>query len=143
MTFLSAAEKRGGALISPSKCGLFQNRTNSRNLMELGYSGYKYTWRGPISHGGLRIYERLDRGLSNDQWRIQFLNAQVKVLTQLDFSDHHPLLVALTENNTRQFPYHFKLENYHAVVQAGWKDYLSLNTNLEELKKPDDSVEQE
>lgn len=65
---LVGSEKRGWAPPLARKCGLFQDRTNGCNLMDLCSSSYKYTWRDPISQGGLRVYERLERVLSNDQW---------------------------------------------------------------------------
>ncbi|KAI5405563.1 hypothetical protein KIW84_052374 [Lathyrus oleraceus] len=123
--------------IEEKKCG----KINCCNPMDLGLIGYKYNWRGPISHGGLRIYERLDRMLSNDQWRLQFPDAQVKVLTRLDFSDHLPLLVSLTDNTSRNFPNYFKFESawvleetYNYMVNSSWKANSSLTNNLEELK---------
>jgi hypothetical protein len=45
------------------KCNKFQERINACNLLDLGAMGHKFTWRGPIYHGGQRIYERLDRAL--------------------------------------------------------------------------------
>lgn len=56
------------------------------NLMDLGSNGYKYTWRGQISHGDMRTYERLNRTIYNANWRTQFSDAQVNVLAQVDFS---------------------------------------------------------
>lgn len=80
-------------------------------------------------------------GSSNDQWRLQFPNAHVKVLTCLDFSDNHPLLVSLTINTTRSFPYYFKFEsawileeNCHDMVSFVWKANTNLANNLEVLK---------
>lgn len=106
--------------------------------MDLGSTGYKYTWRDPISHGGFRIYERIDRVLSNDQWRLQFPNAQVKVLIRLDFSNHHHVLVSLSNNTTRNITNYFKFkcarvlgETYHDMVNSSWDANSSLNNNLE------------
>lgn len=35
----------------------------------------KYTWRGPLFHKGQRIYEKLDRVLSNKEWNMEFPDA--------------------------------------------------------------------
>ncbi|CAI8603759.1 unnamed protein product [Vicia faba] len=100
---LSASDKRGGAKDSEKKRDVFRERIESCNLMDLGSSAHRYTWRGPIYQGGVGIYERLDRAMSNDIWRLQFPNASVKVLTRMEFSDHHPILISLKdENNTRE-----------------------------------------
>ncbi|KAI5391074.1 hypothetical protein KIW84_076078 [Lathyrus oleraceus] len=78
--------------------------------MDLGSSEYKYTRRGPINHGGCRVYERLDRVLGNDQWRLQFPEAQVK------------------------FESAWVLENsYQAMLQEAWDTNVSFNLNFEEL----------
>ena len=62
--------------------------------MDLGSTGNKYTWRDSMSHG-LIIYERVDRMSSNDLWRLQFPYARVKLLTRLDFFDHHHVYVSV------------------------------------------------
>lgn len=54
--------------------------------MDLGFTDHKFTLRGPIYHAGERIYERLDKALCNDHWRIQFSESLVKVLIRLEFS---------------------------------------------------------
>lgn len=53
----------------------------------------KFTWRGPIYHGGQRIYEKLDRVLCNEEWHMDFSESHEKVLTRVAFSDHHPILI--------------------------------------------------
>lgn len=55
---LTQYEKRGKTSTSYRKCALFQDIINNCNLMDLGSNGYKYNYRGPISHGGLEMYER-------------------------------------------------------------------------------------
>jgi hypothetical protein len=86
-------ENKGGAAVSMRKCNKFQERINACYLLDLGAMGHKFTWRGPIYHGGQRIYERLDRALGNERWRLSFPDGCVRVLARLDFSDHHPLLI--------------------------------------------------
>jgi hypothetical protein len=95
----SANEKKGGAAVSVRKCNIFKKRIEDCKLMDLGSVGSKYTWRGPIFNGGQRIYERLDRALSNENWRIMFPDGYVKVLPRLDFSDHHPILISLVDGS--------------------------------------------
>jgi exonuclease III len=89
------SEKKGGAAIIHRKCALFAERINRCRLIDLGSIGSRYTWRGPLYNGVDRIYERLDRALCNDAWRISFPNVIVKVLPRVDFSDHHPILIQL------------------------------------------------
>ncbi|GAU31324.1 hypothetical protein TSUD_315340 [Trifolium subterraneum] len=63
-----AADKRGGAQVSSRRCKNFKDRINACHLLDLGFIDPKYTWRGPIYQNGQRIYEKLDRALSNDVW---------------------------------------------------------------------------
>lgn len=94
---LQASEKRGGLPASARKCALFQNRIDSCRLMDLDAIGHKFTWRGPMQQGGIRIYERLGGALRNDEWRVLFPDAQVRVLPRMEFSDHHPIIISLKE----------------------------------------------
>lgn len=107
---LSVSEKRGGVKASTKRCDFFRERVESYKLMDLESSRHRYTWRGPIYQGGVQIYERLDRALCNNIWRIEFLNAYIKVLTRMKFSDHHPILISLKEKDTceRSRRFHFK-----------------------------------
>jgi hypothetical protein len=106
-----AAEKKNGAPVSIRRCNIFRERINSCNLMDLGTIGAKFAWRGPIYHGGQIIYERIDRGMSNDKWRIQFLDRVVKVLTRIDFSDHHPPLIEPISMKHNVAPRQFRFES--------------------------------
>jgi hypothetical protein len=69
---LGANEKKGGAPICLRKCLKFKERIDACQLMDLGAIGSKFTWRGPTYHGGQRIFERLDRALSNDSRWLEF-----------------------------------------------------------------------
>ncbi|MCH80961.1 hypothetical protein A2U01_0001739, partial [Trifolium medium] len=89
----SMEEKKGGVSASIRRCNKFRERISACNLLDLGAMGPKFTWRGPIYHGGQRIYERLDRALCNEKWRLSFPDGYVKVLTRVSFSDHHPILI--------------------------------------------------
>jgi hypothetical protein len=66
------SEKKGGVRALIRKCNTFVERINACKLIDLGFEGTKFTWRGPIFRGGGRIFERLDRALSNDTWRLEF-----------------------------------------------------------------------
>lgn len=58
-------EKKGGAQASARRCQMFRENMDECNLVDIGASGPKFTWRGPIFHGGRGIYERLDRACGN------------------------------------------------------------------------------
>jgi hypothetical protein len=73
----SQDEKKGGAPVSIRRCNNFLDNINECNLIDLGAVGAKFTWRGPLVDGHDRIFERLDRAMSNDDWRIMFPEAIV------------------------------------------------------------------
>ncbi|MCI20117.1 hypothetical protein A2U01_0041278 [Trifolium medium] len=49
-------------------------------LIDIGAMGTKFTWRGPLLNGHSRIFERLDRALSNDEW---FFHVLIFLITTL------------------------------------------------------------
>ncbi|PNX94494.1 ribonuclease H, partial [Trifolium pratense] len=121
------SEKKGGVPATQRRCDKFMDRINDCSLLDCGAIGPKYTWCGPIFHGGDRIFERLDRALSNDNWRIGFPNAIVKVLPRVNFSDHHPLLIDLFGSGNFQCLRNFKFESawlleesYVAMLESCW-----------------------
>lgn len=61
--------------------------------MDLGSFGPKFTWGGLIYHGLQRIYEKSDKAFSIVAWRDMFPDSQVKVLANVEFSNHHPILI--------------------------------------------------
>ncbi|MCH96001.1 hypothetical protein A2U01_0016984, partial [Trifolium medium] len=108
---LGAHEKKGGAEVSIRKCTNFRDRIDACNVFDLGAVGPKFTWRGPLYRGGQRIYERLDRALGNDMWRLEFPDGYVRVLPRLDFSDHHPILISPVDSSHPVAPKLFRFES--------------------------------
>lgn len=60
-------------------------------LVDLGYWGPAYTWTNN-QKGRANIAERLDRGLVNIQWALQYPNSAVFHLPRFS-SDHMPILM--------------------------------------------------
>ncbi|KAI5418380.1 uncharacterized protein LOC127136722 [Lathyrus oleraceus] len=108
--FLHLNEKRDGLPTSLRRCTLFQNCTNRCNLLDMGSFGFPLTWRGPVSYRGMRIYEKLDCVICNNRWRNMYLEAHVKVLHCLEFSDHHTVLLTLMDKDLTKVPKAFKIE---------------------------------
>ncbi|PNY15946.1 ribonuclease H, partial [Trifolium pratense] len=131
------SEKKGGIPANQGRCDRFMDRMNACHLMDCGSIGSRFTWRGPIFRGGERIFERLDRALVNDNWRLAFPHAVVKVLARIDFSDHHPLLIyPFGIDNPRRLK-HFKFESawlledsFMDMLRASWKDYDNICNQL-------------
>ncbi|VVA30150.1 Hypothetical predicted protein, partial [Prunus dulcis] len=67
VALLTADEKFGGVLECKSKG--FRNWVAGNEMIDLGYSGPKFTWNNK------RVYARLDRAICNMQWRRLFPEA--------------------------------------------------------------------
>ncbi|KAI9111091.1 hypothetical protein K1719_017966 [Acacia pycnantha] len=65
-------ERTGGIGGSALQCSLFSDRLQACNLMDIGAVGSKFTWRGPKLSNGRRLYERLDRVVSNQEFLSAF-----------------------------------------------------------------------
>ncbi|XP_072087854.1 uncharacterized protein [Arachis hypogaea] len=77
--------------ISEKKCGSVPDRTSMRrinewkencSLIDMGFYGSRFTWRGPMWQDGGRILKRLDRALCNQHWRVLFNDAVVETLSR-------------------------------------------------------------
>lgn len=70
-----ADEKLGGT--RSFHCSRFANWISSCNLIDLGFSGPRFTWSNlRLGH----VKERLDRALSNADWRLLFPEAIVPLV---------------------------------------------------------------
>jgi hypothetical protein len=143
---MSLSEKKGGAPVSLRKCTKFKERVDACHLLDIGYVGPKFTWRGPIYHGGQRIFERLDRALGNELWRLEFPDGYVKVLPRLEFSDHHPLLVCPVDGSHLTAPKQFRFEsawlmesNYNNLLKGVSPGQFPVWRNLQNVR---DSIDQ-
>lgn len=85
---LSSNERQGGIASHHKGNRSFINFVNRCHLLDLGFSGPKFTWRRGT------LLARLDRALSNARWCSVFPNACVYHLPKLG-SDHRPILVNL------------------------------------------------
>lgn len=94
-----------------------------------------------LTHGGMTLYEKLDRIFSNASWRILYPEAHVKVLHMFEFSDHHHVLLTLVDKDFCKIPKSFKFEcawlvedNIDHMLNAAWNKNQSLLSNLDCLK---------
>lgn len=78
-----ASEKSGGARPNMTSMKKFNNCLFDCGLSDVGFKGPPFTWEW---HG---VKERLDRGVSNSQWRMRFPDASILHFPTLK-SDHKP-----------------------------------------------------
>jgi len=137
---LSPSEKVGGVEVDLRRCIRFGRWVQDCGLIDLGSYGHKFTWRGAQRQGFGRVYERLDIGFGNQQWRLKFQKARVKVLPRIR-SDHHPILVELVDHchrhhNTRLFCFEAAWVSHHLFadfIKRNWEDRKYLKANLDSL----------
>lgn len=86
------------------------------NLLDMGFSGDPYTW----VRGNTR--KRLDRALSNLEWRLRFTESTITHLPKLK-SDHAPLLMNFGNIFTEKKALLKKLKNIDKRLQNNWNDY--------------------
>lgn len=86
--------------------------------------------------------EKLDRAMCNDAWRMELPYAQVKVLTRVEFFDHHPIMIMLAPGDHNRVARKFKLESvwlmddtYQDMLKKVWRNEHNLNVNLKHVRK--------
>ncbi|KAL0410725.1 UNVERIFIED_CONTAM: hypothetical protein Slati_3662200 [Sesamum latifolium] len=88
---LSQVEKRGGKPFASASRNSLGDELDSCNLIDLGFSGYKFTWSNKRP-GMTNIQSRLDRGVANAEWCLLYPKAHILHLPPFT-SDHSPLLL--------------------------------------------------
>lgn len=89
--FINEDEKTGGKRGSSSATNYLKELMFDFGVIDLGYSGNKYTW-AKGRWGNATIKRRLDRGIANILWRLAYLKATISHLGAI-MSDHKPLLL--------------------------------------------------
>ncbi|KAH7863457.1 hypothetical protein Vadar_017734 [Vaccinium darrowii] len=121
---VSTDEKQGGVLPVQSNLRDFQDFINTCHLLDLGFSGYPFTWRNNREGEGF-IQERLDRVLVSPSWRTRFPHAAVEHLDAIG-SDHSALLLQLLRfESPSRAPFRFDArwvqeEELIPVIQGAW-----------------------
>ncbi|XP_050216415.1 uncharacterized protein LOC126667478 [Mercurialis annua] len=128
---LSSNDRRGGSCRRKSGCPLFNDFVDSNALTQLDFRGPAYTWR----RGNL--FQRLDRGLCNNNWCNIFPNAITHHLPRIH-SDHRPILIKLNsiqQVTTVTKPFRFLSswithQDFEKVVTKGWQHQRPLTENI-------------
>ncbi|KAL4390846.1 hypothetical protein AHAS_Ahas03G0185900 [Arachis hypogaea] len=124
-------EKKGGGQVDYRACSRFSAWINNSGLIDLGFMGSRFTWKGPLWNGYERVFKRLDRALANPAWRLTHHEAVVKVLPRTN-SDHHPLLIIEKVSNTlnRNRPFRFEcMWTYHPEFEPFLQQQWNNNEN--------------
>ena len=94
---LSEDDKFGGNGIYGRRVRAYREYMNECKLLDLGFSGPKYTWTNKRDVSNL-IQQRLDREWANTEWKLNFPKAAISHLPRIN-SDHCPILLNLEGPN--------------------------------------------
>ncbi|XP_075636620.1 uncharacterized protein LOC142608841 [Castanea sativa] len=94
---LSSADKFGGRVVNSSRSLLFKECLEKCNMVDLGFSGPRFTWTNRREVQNL-IKERIDRFFVNPNWCLLYPEARITHLTRCH-SDHCPVLLETNPQN--------------------------------------------
>ena len=124
-------DKFGGRVISVNNSLLFKDCLDKCNLVDLGFSGPRFTWTNKRDMSNL-IQECLDRFFVNPDWWHIYPEAHVTHLTRCH-SDHYPILLETTPSRTLQRPRPFVFQSFwlsdssfSRIVSSAWHTAYSL-----------------
>ena len=128
---LSEDDKFGGRAVSVSRSLLFKECLDKCNMIDIGFSGPRFTWTNKREFQAL-IQERIDRVFVNPNWCLLYPEARVVHLTRCH-SNHCPILLELQPriNRGRKRPFSFQTcwlsePSFPSIVSQAWRDSPSL-----------------
>ncbi|KAF7822906.1 reverse transcriptase [Senna tora] len=137
---LSQDEKWGIRLASHSRIRDFKGCLDNCSLMDLGFSGCKFTWCNKRPDGQI-VFERLDRFLGNAGWVSLFPNAINYHLPQV-YSDHNPIMLVSNPRSDQVPDRPFRCEqiwlnhpSFQNLIHNSWTHHNSVTEALNVLKE--------
>ncbi|XP_031119046.1 uncharacterized protein LOC116022462 [Ipomoea triloba] len=137
---ISTEEVSNTSCFNSSRCFDFRNWIFREGLIDMGFVGTKFTWMRGIDSSTFKG-ARLDRALSNANWKTRFPQAIVEHLPMIN-SDHSPLLVSCnpTPEVSGTRPFRFNLawsthEDFMNFVRRSWADDKHLEENKNAMAK--------
>ncbi|CAN6707535.1 unnamed protein product [Malus baccata var. baccata] len=104
---------------------------NHSNLMDLGFNGPPYTWRG-MRNGDL-VEERLDRGLINKKWQDIWPHSTTMHGTVMG-SDHYPVIIKTELNGMKGRKLFRRIQIEELLGQLG-ELQMNWSKNVPEIKE--------
>ncbi|XP_050241371.1 uncharacterized protein LOC126690300 [Quercus robur] len=128
---LNSADKLGGREVSISRSLLLKECLDKCNMVDLGFSGSRFTWTNKRDAHVL-IQERIDRFFVNIDWCTMYPEARVTHLTRCH-SDHSPILLETNPTSWARQNRLFRFQSFWLsdssfpqVVQKAWAGAPSL-----------------
>ncbi|XP_028773891.1 uncharacterized protein LOC114730946 [Neltuma alba] len=133
---LYSSERRTSTGRRREGCPHFLQFVNDCTLLDLGFSGPRFTWRRGLS------FARLDRVLVNHHWFDSYSNTLVYHLPKIQ-SDHRPLklssgLNTIAPKQTQQFRFlapWLTHPQFSQLVRNNWSTDRSLHQNIEAFSR--------
>ncbi|XP_031095036.1 uncharacterized protein LOC115999320 [Ipomoea triloba] len=135
---LSQEEVSNPETFSLARCVDFNQWICREGLLDLGYSGAKYTWTRGLGTSTFKG-ARLDRALGNVERKLRYSEAEVEHLPRIN-SDHTPLLINTRSlpsgRMNRQFRYNMAWAThltFQQVVRHSWDNNKNVEINKEKM----------
>lgn len=116
MKFCIALKKKGGLLREEGRMEAFRTILENCDLRDLGFSKRWFTWERE-NLPETNIQERLDRGVTTEEWITLFPEFQVRHMSH-SFSDHCPLLITTKQEEKRRIIRSFKFEAWWVLEES-------------------------
>ena len=133
---LADVDKFGGRPVSINRSLLFKDCLDKCNMVDMGFSGPRYTWTNRREISSL-IQERIDRFFMNPSWCLLYPDAKVTHLTRCH-SDHCPVLLETNPSRQMHLTRPFKFQSFWLsdpafpnVVKQAWQQPRKLNEAIE------------
>lgn len=135
-------EKKGGLRVGPYRLRAFRNCLQKNGLMDLGFSGFPYTWTNRrVYPDTIRL--RLDRGVATLSWSNLFPQATISHFHS-NYSGHSPLLLRFhgspplhTQRRRKAFQFEsmwIQNSDCERVIQQNWDPDSDILTQLDGCK---------
>ncbi|CAL1379935.1 unnamed protein product [Linum trigynum] len=136
-----APEEKSGPSSSSTlyRCKVFNDRINQAELIDLGFSGPRFTWTRGETASTFKA-SRIDRSLCNSLWNATFPDTTVTHLPRIH-SDHHPILTTVGNqgvNPSISRPFRFEAawltsDSFDNLIAGEWDHQAPLPVALEKL----------
>ncbi|KAI9080033.1 hypothetical protein K1719_037966 [Acacia pycnantha] len=134
-------EQQGGGRVNEARCHRFNEWIEDCSLIDIEAQEPFFTWKGPKWKGLERVYKRLDRCLCTGSWHEKFEEAKISVLPRI-CSDHHPLLIQLSQEYKGKRQRFFKYEAmwkmhdmFDSVLESSWRRAGESHSKLVALQR--------
>ncbi|XP_031120913.1 uncharacterized protein LOC116024153 [Ipomoea triloba] len=140
VTVLNKEEVSCPRNFSQQRCVGFQNWMFNQGLLDMGFSGPKFTWHRGNTQDTFKA-ARLDRAVCNTEFQALWNIINVEHLPIIG-SDHAPILVSFSNDNNFKGPKKFRFmapwlihPDFEKLVKENWKRDEPLRNNNENLAR--------